>query len=139
MPIGLLLAVPVVADQSLCGEGADEALFAAETWDSLGDWVHDHPHCMDGYLAEHVVSVIGEWLTENEPDFRNLVSAIGRHPELEPTVVWYLGGEYHGVEVLERILENTRTKCPPEARDICSGVEEAVLANLRHVASEPRS
>src|SRR5215203_5866658 len=101
-----------------CGDAVDRQLFAVHTWIALAAWYHDHPHCVDGYMAERVTSQIADWLAQDRPTFLGLQAAIAQHAEFELLVNWHLGGEYHGLKTLESIAVNAEYRCPKEAASV---------------------
>ena len=130
-------AVPLSADgRGECGDLAESRLFAANTWMDLAHWSHAHPHCLDGSLAAHFGSQIGEWLSQDRPAFTRLHAAIAAHPEFEPLVNWYLGGESLSVEELKTIHQNADRECPVEAANVCAAIRRSVRANLEDIASK---
>jgi hypothetical protein len=121
-------AVPVAAQT--CGDDVERQLFEAHTWIALAEWYHDHPHCDDGHLAEHMTSQIGTWLAQDHPAFLKLSAAIAEHPEFELLVNWNLGGEYHSVKTLEAIAANAERKCPAQSASVCEHLLQTVRASL---------
>jgi hypothetical protein len=121
-----------------CGDVVDRELSAANTWMALAEWYHEHPHCVDGFMAEHVTSSIGDWLSQERPAFLRLHVAVAKHGEFELLVNWHLGGEYHSVETLRLIARNADRKCPTIAASVCQNIRQTVLSNLAGRNSKTR-
>lgn len=102
---------------------------------ALADWYHQHPHCVDGFFAEHVTSLIGDWLSQERPAFLRLQAAIAKHGEFELLVNWHLGGEYHSTETLRSIALNADRKCPSKAAAVCENIRRTVLTNLAELGA----
>jgi hypothetical protein len=83
-----LSASSVAAER--CEDAADKALFSAKSWNDLGDWRKQYPECDDGYLAEYVSVLVGQWLSAAPEQLALLARAVEGDPPLMDLVARHI-------------------------------------------------
>lgn len=106
-----------VADD-VCGDAADEALFSATSWSDLSNWYSRYPECDDGYFAEYVSSLVGEWLASSPKQLVSLARAVEDAPAFEDHVARHIDMTL-GATTTRRIRRNVERECPSSATQIC--------------------
>lgn len=70
--LALCLSAAGGAADEQCGDSVDKALFSAKSWSDLALWFKRYPECDDGYMAEHVSTLVGEWLSSDSEQLASL-------------------------------------------------------------------
>ena len=122
--VALLLPIGALTASERCGDAADKALFSATSWRELSKWYSDYPECDDGYLAEHVSTLVGEWLSRSPAEFTLLGHVVGDTPGFEDHVARHIDMTL-GKSTTLRIRRNAE-QCPADAARICRRIIRAL-------------
>ena len=124
----LRLVVPTVqllAADERCGDAADKALFASESWSDLGKWFERYGECDDGYFAEHISSLVGEWLSGPPEQLAMLAAVVESYPAFDKHVTQHVDTTLNP-DTTAQIRYNAERRCPSVASSVCLSVVRAL-------------
>lgn len=120
----LIIRTGDAAASERCGDAADKALFSASSWRELRAWYATYADCDDGYMAEHVSTLVGEWLSRSPDEFKSLQEATSDSRSFEDHVIRHIGMTL-SQSTTRRIRQNAE-HCPTGADGVCARVIRAL-------------
>ncbi len=124
--MSLNLCPPVDAAQKVC---AKEEAYQAEgetdnlkTWDIAYGFYKRFAHCDDGAIAEGFSDAVGRLLADDWKHFERLRELCSSDKRFKNFVLKHIDMTI-SVDVLQKIINNTRLRCPDSAKELCKAIE----------------
>lgn len=115
-------------------ECTDEEAFKAESeanrlydWDSIYESYKKYAHCDDGAIWEGYSDTVGRLLADDWMHFKRLHEFCSSDSAFKQFVLKHIDITVP-VDVLQRIINNTRLHCPSEYKELCKAIETAASA-----------
>jgi hypothetical protein len=104
---------------------AENEISTLKDWDSLHQSLMRFAHCADGAsVSEGYSGVVGDLLADDWKHFARLNELCTKDKKFKQFVLQHID-ETISVDVLQKIIDNTRLQCPSEAKALCREVENA--------------
>lgn len=122
------LASPVDAQSKPCTDAderqAERQADLLKSWDQVYRSYKKFAQCDDGAVAEGYSNAVGKLLANNWGHFPRLIKLASAHKGFEEFVVRHVDESLPG-ETLNKISKNARTRCPADAKALCSLIIDA--------------
>ena len=127
----ILLSNANASDNKQCT--SEEASRAEDAVDTLKDWNSVYRvfirfgHCDDGAISEGYSDAVGRLLADDWGHFERLQKLCSSDKRFKRFVLKHID-ETVPVDMLQRIVDNTRLHCPSNAKRLCKEIEKAASA-----------
>ena len=106
---------------------AEDAVDSLNDWDSIYQVFKRFAHCDDGAISEGYSDAVGRLLADDWAHFRRLSKLCSTSKKFRRFVLKHID-ETIPVDVLQKIVDNTRLNCPAGAKELCKKIEKAASA-----------
>jgi len=126
------LASPVIAQSKSCTDSeekqAERQVDLLQSWDQVFESYRKFAQCDDGAVAEGYSDVVGKLLANNWEDFPRLVKLANADKGFKEFVVRHVDESLSG-DTLRKISKNARSRCPADAKRLCTLIADAASGN----------
>ena len=124
--LALTLSRPVVAADKECTQleayAAETVTDYLDSWGNVYTFFKQFRHCYDGAIAEGAQDRIYVLWSRQWHRLPTMISLAQRDPEFKDFLWQTLASETFPQDEFSIVVQNTRRKCPSEAREFCRAV-----------------